>query len=303
MRAVITGLGLSAALAFLLLSGARAEGEATPPREAPAAPTRTANIISIGDLIEIKVVRRDDLSLSFPVPPGGVVTFPLVGRLKVAGRQPEEVADELKRRFKSAGHLSRPDVTVIVREFAPKQVYVFGAVKSMQAVSLPPDGRLMLMQAMAMVGGFQDDADTKAVRLIRRNGPEDAAKRVICINVDAITEENRAELDIRLEPGDTIIVAKRDGVFVLGQVKSPGAYALGRGKWTLTKAIAKAGGFTQYARSTRVRVISEPEGPEAKAAKPSVLSVDVRHIMNTGDLAKDVELRPGDIVFVPESIF
>jgi len=294
-------------------SGAAA-GEKKPAPPAPPAPpvrkTETGDSISVGDVIEIRVVRRDDLNLSFPVPPGGTVTFPLVGRLKVIGKHPEEVAAELKKRLTSGGHLARPDVTVIIREFAPKLVYVFGAVKSMRAVTLPPDGRLTLMQAMAMVGGFQDDADSKEVRVLRRvkgGGKGQApSTRVICVDVDAITEHDKTELDVRLKAGDTIIVPKRDGVFVLGQVARPGAYALARGKWTLTRMIAKAGGFTQYARSTRVRVISRPPPAAAKGAersKGSIRTVDVRLIVNTGDLTKDVELLPGDIVFVPESIF
>ncbi len=261
--------------------------------------------ISVGDVIDIRVARRADLSLRFTVPPGGEVVYPLIGKVRVAGLRPEQLASDINRLFRKGQHLTNPDVTVLVSSFAPRRVYVLGAVKSSQAVEVPLDGHFTLTQAIAVTGGFLDGADTRDVRLLRRSRAGDGkplSTKVIQINVDAITEQNRTEFDVTLIPGDTIIVARRDDVFVLGQVKSPGSYSLGRGKWTLTRAIAKAGGFTEYARSTRVKVISRSNG-SAKAEDKSARTVDVREIINTGKLSKDVELRPGDVVFVPESIF
>ena len=69
------------------------------------------------------------------------------------------------------------------------------------------------------------------------------------------------------------------------------------------KAIAKAGGFTQYARTTRVRVVSRDGANGTGEARHGPRTVDVREIINAGKIENDIELRPGDVVFVPESIF
>ena len=284
------------------------EGPATGAADVLHEPPLAGHAISVGDTIEIRVYRREDLSLSLTVPPSGSVVLPLIGEVKVAGKSPIELIGELKARFAAGGHLARPDVTVLVSNTHPKKVYVLGAVNATRAVPMPPDGRFTLTQAIAEAGGFQDGADTKDVKLLRRGvpvpgGPRDAGTRVMRINVDAITEKSRIEFDVQLQPGDRIIVPKREEVFVLGQVSRPGAYTLGRGKWTLMKAIAKAGGFTQYARTTRVRVVSRDGANGTGEARHGPRTVDVREIINAGKIENDIELRPGDVVFVPESIF
>jgi len=104
--------------------------------------------------------------------------------------------------------------------------------------------------------------------------------------------------DVVLEPGDVIYVPEREKVYILGQVSKPGAYSLPSGTvLTVSKAVSLAGGFTKYARYTRVRVTRRTEeGVES-------FTVDVGEVMAKGAVEKDLELRPGDLVFVPERIF
>lgn len=82
--------------------------------------------------------------------------------------------------------------------------------------------------------------------------------------------------------------------FVLGEVKQPGSYEL-VGNITVLKSISMAGGFTDYAAEGRVLIL------RGKNSGKQTLKVDVGEI-NKGK-AEDIELRPGDIVTVPQSIF
>ena len=83
-------------------------------------------------------------------------------------------------------------------------------------------------------------------------------------------------------------------VYVLGQVKNPGPYPFDE-KMTIIAAIAKAGGTTRMADPNRTVVTRDKEGGQTR--------------MNAmvGDIGKgeapDLSLMPGDIVFVPESLF
>jgi protein involved in polysaccharide export with SLBB domain len=86
-------------------------------------------------------------------------------------------------------------------------------------------------------------------------------------------------------------------IVILGQVKSPGSYDIGDEGLTLVQAIARAGGFTDVAATDRVTVI-RTENSEVKK-----FVVNVAAIIKGGDRSKDLDLKPDDVVSVPETIF
>ncbi|MBI4676086.1 MAG: polysaccharide biosynthesis/export family protein [Elusimicrobia bacterium] len=102
-----------------------------------------------------------------------------------------------------------------------------------------------------------------------------------------------------VSPQVTVFVAEYSTslVYILGEVKAPGSYPIpGETPMTVLEAITLAGGFTQYAAQERTRVIRNAEG------KSETLHVDVRQITK-GDKSKDMQLKPNDVIFVPESFF
>jgi len=88
-------------------------------------------------------------------------------------------------------------------------------------------------------------------------------------------------------------------VFILGQVRSPGAIDFSADeKLTVLQAIARAGGFTPVAAPGRVSISrSSPDGTVVH------ITVNVNAIIQSGDRSKDVELQPDDVISVPESVF
>lgn len=87
-------------------------------------------------------------------------------------------------------------------------------------------------------------------------------------------------------------------VFILGQVRSPGALEFPPDEGlTLLQAIARAGGFTPIAAPGRVSISRSENGTE------KTITVNVPAIIKSGDRRKDVELRSDDVVSVPESAF
>lgn len=87
-------------------------------------------------------------------------------------------------------------------------------------------------------------------------------------------------------------------VTVLGEVKSPGNYDFPEQEsLTLLQAIGRAGGFTNIAAIERVSIIRTENGKE------QVIRINVSAIIKSSDKSKDVELKPGDVVSVPESFF
>jgi protein involved in polysaccharide export with SLBB domain len=80
-----------------------------------------------------------------------------------------------------------------------------------------------------------------------------------------------------------------------GQVGHPGKFDL-HGETTLAEGVAIAGGFTEKSKHSHVLLFRRvsSEWTEAKV-------VDVKKMMNTGNLNEDLVLRPGDMIFVPQN--
>jgi polysaccharide export outer membrane protein len=87
-------------------------------------------------------------------------------------------------------------------------------------------------------------------------------------------------------------------VSVLGEVKKPGKYNMPEEKeLTVVQAIAMAEGFTKDAAVNGTKVMRVEDG------KKKTIKVKITDITDKGQKEKDIVLRPGDIVFVPESFF
>jgi len=98
-----------------------------------------------------------------------------------------------------------------------------------------------------------------------------------------------------VEPEVTVFIKEYSKISVLGQVKKPGSYEL-RGRMTVTQAIALAGGFTEIAYWNGTRVVRTVGGKE------EVIKVPVGEILSDGSRLHDIELKPNDIIVVPESL-
>jgi polysaccharide export outer membrane protein len=80
-----------------------------------------------------------------------------------------------------------------------------------------------------------------------------------------------------------------------GQVEKPGKYDL-RSDLTVTEAVAIAGGFTDKAKHSQV-VLFRPSpsgGYEAKL-------INIKKLLNSRNLSEDLEVQPGDLVYVPQN--
>ncbi len=99
-----------------------------------------------------------------------------------------------------------------------------------------------------------------------------------------------------VNPQVTVFVKEFSNVFVFGEVKSPGSFPL-YGKMTVFEAITLAGGFTEVANPTKVKVIREMDGRETS------FEVDITRLTKSGDTSQDRELKANDRVIVPRSFF
>jgi len=253
-------------------------------------------VVSTGDTIAVTVIGRDDLSAEVRIPRGGTVILPGAGLVRVTGLSVEQLSKKLAGLLETRERLRDPRVLVSVVAYAPKHAFVYGAVKNGHAIVLPDEAPMTLTQAIASCGGFVAAADRARVRIRRRGDDDKMVHRQI--DAQAIADGDAPEADAVLEPGDTVYVPTREPVYVLGEVKKQGPLVVpAEFPLTVSRAIAMSEGFTPYARETRVRVMRKT--PEGKTS----FVLNVAKVLADGELDKDLQLRPGDIVYVPERVF
>ncbi len=85
-------------------------------------------------------------------------------------------------------------------------------------------------------------------------------------------------------------------VSVIGEVKKPKAIPLLGKSITVLEAIAKAGGFTEFAAPNRTAIIRVEDGVE------KTIKVNLNKVKK-GDKSLDIILKQGDVIDVPETYF
>ena len=154
-----------------------------------------------GDLLEIQVFMEDNMERTLRVSGGGSVTFPLVGNVPVAGYTVAEAEDQLANALKT--YLKNPQVSILIKEYGNKTVYVLGQVSKPAAIQIPPEKELTVLEAITSVGGFTDVAATSKVRVLRMEG---GRQKTLDVDVTQITKQGNKAMDIPLQPGDVVFV-------------------------------------------------------------------------------------------------
>ena len=168
-----------------------------PPRSGGTAPVAADYKLAIGDKLRVEVYKDPQLSQSLQVRPDGKVTLPLIGDVSAAGLTSLELRDQLATALRE--YVTNPVVTVIVVETVPPLVYVMGEVTN--PGSIPLNGPMSVLQALAMAGGFREFADTKDIRILRRSS---RGVQTIAFNYKTAVKGEGAP--VMLQAGDTVIV-------------------------------------------------------------------------------------------------
>ena len=103
----------------------------------------------------------------------------------------------------------------------------------------------------------------------------------------------------------TVIIAvdamtkSRGKVYLVGPIRVPGPQDIPSDEtFTLSKAILRAGGFSDEADKRNVKVTRKGISPGAD----QTFTVDVGEILQKGKTDKDLVLEPGDLIYVPERL-
>jgi len=157
--------------------------------------------LGVGDVFTVKVYGEKDLSGEHQISPEGTVDIPLVGRVEVEGQTPSEIARKLEERF-LAGYLKTPYVSVYVKHYNSKKLFVLGMVK--KPGTFPLTAGMNVVEAVTMAGGFTETANANFVVVTRK---QDGKEVRIPVPVEEISKGLAANLD--LKAGDIVFVPDR----------------------------------------------------------------------------------------------
>ena len=221
----------------------------------------------------------------FIVSAGGEVSFPYIGRVKVAGLTEIEASDLIERRLTK--FIREPQVSVRIVSFRSRRAYVEGEVRT---PGLQPftDVPMTLPQALSRAGGITALGDRAVVHLTRG----DVTTRIDLIALEELgINPNR----ILLQNDDLITVRSREEnkVYVMGETTIASALTMNNGRLSLNQALGEARGPDRTTANTaQVYVIrNNAEGDTAlfhlDANSPAALA-----------LAENFALRPRDVVYI-----
>jgi polysaccharide export outer membrane protein len=107
----------------------------------------------------------------------------------------------------------------------------------------------------------------------------------------AITEKLKNFIS---EPQVTVIVTRINSqrIFVVGEVPRTGAFTL-LPNMTAMDAISSAGGFTPFAKRTKIYILRKENG------KMTTIPFNYKEVLRNRRTEEDVVLKPGDRIVVP----
>lgn len=153
-----------------------------------------------GDVLTVSVWREEALRMEVRVLPDGSITFPLAGRVEVAGLTTPQAEERIAAKIKK--FIPEAAVTVTVTGIDGSRVYVLGKVIQPGPVTLISPSTTVL-QVLSQVRGLDRFADGNSIRVLRQTNTGSA---VLPVRYDDLIRGTSLETNVVLQPGDTILV-------------------------------------------------------------------------------------------------
>jgi len=285
---------ISAGVLAFVLAPLAATQETRP--AVPLIDANTANLpvqrIGANDLVAITVYGSPELTRTLRVGADGMIRLPMMKQsIKAEGRMPAELEAAIAEGLKTEQLIVDPLVTVTVVEYKSRPISVMGAVR--KPLTFQATGPLSLLEALARAEGLSPEAGSEI--LVSRKGATSGTESLVRrISVKQLLNGTDAALNVTLTGGEEIRVPQADKIFVVGNVKRPGAFGIGEeGGSTVLRAVALAEGLAPYAAKQAIIYRREASG------SVNELEIEFRKIMDRK--APDARLLPNDVLYIPEA--
>ena len=243
-------------------------------------------VIGEGDLLQITLYGVPDFNQHVRVESSGDVSLPMIGAVKVIWLSTEKAERMIEKELKDKGFYNNPQVNVLQQEFGGQGISVMGEVQKPGVYPVLTPRKLFDMLSAA--GGTTPKAG-QDILISHRTDPGKVQKLTFSSNTDKQMEAN-----VDVFPGDTIVITKAPIVYVVGDVRLPGGFVVDKSNGlTILQVLALAQGATTTAALNSSKLIRKTgDGPKETP-------IYLKKILE--GKAKDLQLDPDDILFVPHS--
>lgn len=259
--------------------------------------------IGTGDVLDIRVFPRTQLSIVTRVNDKGMVSLPMLeGEIMAACKTETELASEIATLYKK--YQRNPSVTIFISEYNAIPIAVVGAVEKPGQFLLKR--RMRLLDMISAAGGPRKEAGSRVV--VAHTGNFSICEQTNEQTADATSESDYGNFTTYswrsimqgepssnpwMKPGDIITIPEADQAFVVGNVYKPQPVLL-KEPVTLTQAIAMAGGWLKNSKTSKVKIIRQPPGAKDRVEMIyDLVAIEKRKV-------EDPFLQANDVVTVPE---
>lgn len=131
-------------------------------------------ILGVGDEVELRVYRHDDLNKKVRIPPDGINTFPLIGEIPTKGMSIHQLREKIKESL--SVYLVDPQISLEITSFKGQKIFILGEVYNPGVYQI--DTPTTIIEAIAKAGGYTLDGKYNSVVLIRGNIEKPELKRL-----------------------------------------------------------------------------------------------------------------------------
>jgi polysaccharide export outer membrane protein len=264
-----------------------------------AAPTYVGNLpaqkIGPNDLLHVSVYGASELSRTVRVSPDGSIRLPMLrAAINADAKFPADLEAIIAASLAREQILVDPVVTVTVAEYVSRPISVMGAVKS--PLTFQAFGNVTLIDALSRSGGLTADAGSEILLSRTQPGPDNRPTTLTQrIAIRQLIDEADPELNYVLRGGEEIRVPEAPKIYIVGNVKRPGAFPLKDGQESsVLKILAISEGLLPFAMREAFIYRREAAGNGRNE-----IEIPLDKIMSRK--APDVPLLADDVLYIPDN--
>ena len=249
----------------------------------PSTPTAAAAEYRLGsgDVVRINVYQNPDLAIETRVTAAGLISYPLLGSIKVGGLSVTATEKLIADGLRSGNFVKQPQVTLVVTQVRGNQASVLGMVNRPGRYPIEV-ADMRLTDLLAMAGGTAVNGSDMVVVTGTRDGKPFRAE----VDMPSVFATGGTGKDMLINNGDSIWVDRQPLVYIYGEVQRPGPMRVERGM-TVMQSLATGGGLTQRGTQKGIRIHRKATDGKVQVVEPML----------------DDKVQDGDVVYVRESLF
>ena len=254
-----------------------------------------AQPLGANDLIAVSVYDSPEFSRTVRVSDDGFIRLPMLKeRVKAEGMMPAAMETAIAEALVREKLLIEPFVTVTVAEYQSRPISVSGAVR-MPIVFQAEKGQTTLLEGITKAQGLREDAGQEILVTSTQPGPDgkplQLTRRILA---RGLLDASDPTLNLQLYGGEQVRVPEVGKIYVVGNVKKPGAFPVqSGGDTTILQLLALSEGLDAFSENQAFIYRREASGSKNE------IPIQLKSILQRK--SPDVPLVANDILYIPDS--